>query len=60
LRGPISSARNTPITDAAYADRRLSDPRRLFFRRRPAATMVVAGLIRPEMKIEIEVTAYRG
>lgn len=27
---------------------------------RPAATMVVAGLIRPEMKIEIEVTAYRG
>lgn len=27
---------------------------------RPAATMVVAGLIRPEMKIEIEATAYRG
>lgn len=27
---------------------------------RPAATMVVCGLIRPEMKIEIEVTAYRG
>lgn len=27
---------------------------------RPAATMVVAGLIRPEMKIEIEVTAMRG
>lgn len=26
---------------------------------RPAATMVVAGLIRPEMKIEIEVTAMR-
>ncbi len=26
---------------------------------RPAATMVVAGLIRPEMKIEIEVTAFR-
>jgi len=25
----------------------------------PAATMVVAGLIRPEMKVEIEVTAYR-
>ncbi|CAM3749867.1 RidA family protein [Paracoccus yeei] len=25
----------------------------------PAATMVVAGLIRPEMKNEIEVTAYR-
>jgi enamine deaminase RidA (YjgF/YER057c/UK114 family) len=27
---------------------------------RPAATCVVAGLIKPEMKIEIEVTAYRG
>ncbi len=26
---------------------------------RPAATMIIAGLIRPEMKIEIEVTAYR-
>lgn len=27
---------------------------------RPAATMVIAGLIRPEMKIEIDVTAFRG
>lgn len=27
---------------------------------RPAATMVVAGLIRPEMLVEIEVTAYKG
>lgn len=27
---------------------------------RPAATMVLAGLIEEEMKIEIEVTAYRG
>ena len=27
---------------------------------RPAATMVVAGLIRPEMRIEVEVTALRG
>lgn len=26
----------------------------------PAATMVVAGLIKPEMKIEVEVTAFRG
>jgi enamine deaminase RidA (YjgF/YER057c/UK114 family) len=26
---------------------------------RPAATMVIAGLLKPEMKIEIEVTAYR-
>jgi len=27
---------------------------------RPAATMVVADLIKPEMKIEIQVTAFRG
>jgi len=27
---------------------------------RPAATMVIAGLIRPEMRVEIEVTAFRG
>lgn len=27
---------------------------------RPAATMIVAGLIRPEMLVEIEVTAMRG
>lgn len=27
---------------------------------RPAATMVIAGLIRPEMKVEIEATAFKG
>ena len=27
---------------------------------RPAATALVCGLVAPEMKIEIEVTAYRG
>lgn len=27
---------------------------------RPAATMVIAGLIRPEMLVEIEVTAFTG
>jgi enamine deaminase RidA (YjgF/YER057c/UK114 family) len=27
---------------------------------RPAATMVIAGLVRPEMKVEIEVTAFKG
>lgn len=27
---------------------------------RPAATMIIAGLIRPEMLVEIEVTAMRG
>jgi enamine deaminase RidA (YjgF/YER057c/UK114 family) len=27
---------------------------------RPAATMIIAGLVAPEMKVEIEVTAFRG
>jgi len=27
---------------------------------RPAATMIIAGLIKPEMLVEIEVTAFRG
>ena len=27
---------------------------------RPAATMVIAGLIWPEMKVEVEVTAFKG
>jgi enamine deaminase RidA (YjgF/YER057c/UK114 family) len=27
---------------------------------RPAATMIIAGLIKPEMLIEIEVTAFKG
>jgi len=27
---------------------------------RPAATMIIAGLIEPEMLIEVEVTAFRG
>lgn len=36
-----------PVTSAVFADIR------------PAATMLVAGLQEPEMKIEIEVTAYR-
>ena len=29
-------------------------------RRAPGGTMIVAGLIEPEMKVEIEVTAFRG
>ena len=27
---------------------------------RPAATMVIAGLIKPDMQVEIEVTAFKG
>lgn len=48
------------VTDAAYADIVFPILGRYFEGIRPAATMVVAGLIRPEMKIEIEVTAFRG
>jgi enamine deaminase RidA (YjgF/YER057c/UK114 family) len=38
----------TPVLGAAFGEIR------------PAATMVVAGLIRPEMRVEIEVTAFKG
>lgn len=48
------------ITDPAYWDvlGRATAP--VFGEHRPAASCVVAGLIKPEMKIEIEVTAFRG
>lgn len=49
------------ITDAAFHDRIAPILGDAFGAVRPAATMVVvAGLIRPEMKVEIEVTAYKG
>ena len=47
------------ITDASYADAITLVLGAAFGEIRPAATMVVCGLIKPEMKIEIEVTAYR-
>jgi len=47
------------ITDAAYADRVFPILGEAFGEIRPAATMVVSQLIKPEMKIEIEVTALR-
>ena len=47
------------VTDAAYADLVFPILGQIFGDIRPAATMVVCGLIRPEMKIEIEVTALR-
>lgn len=48
------------VTDAAFADAVFAVVGRHFRDIRPAATMVVvAGLIRPEMKIEIEATARR-
>jgi len=47
------------ITDAAFADRVFPVLGSYFGDIRPAATMVVSGLIRPEMKVEIEVTARK-
>jgi enamine deaminase RidA (YjgF/YER057c/UK114 family) len=48
------------VTDMAYADRVLPIFGEFFGAIRPAATLVgVAALYRPEMKIEIEVTAKR-
>ncbi len=48
------------VTDAAFADVVFPILGETFGEIRPAATMVVCGLIRPEMLIEIEVTAFRG
>jgi enamine deaminase RidA (YjgF/YER057c/UK114 family) len=49
------------VTDMAFADAITPILGRKFGTIRPAATMVVvSGLIRPEMKVEIEVTAFRG
>jgi enamine deaminase RidA (YjgF/YER057c/UK114 family) len=47
------------VTDAAFADRVFPILGETFGRIRPAATMIVCDLIRPEMLIEIEVTALR-
>ena len=47
------------ITDPALADQVAPVLAAAMKDALPAATMVVAGLIRPEMKIEIEVTAFQ-
>jgi enamine deaminase RidA (YjgF/YER057c/UK114 family) len=49
------------ITDMTYHDEIAPVLGEKFGEIRPAATMVVvAGLIRPDMKVEIEVTAFKG
>lgn len=48
------------VTDAGHVDDLIPVLGDTFGDIRPAATMVIAGLIRPEMKIEIEVTAFKG
>ncbi|WP_424993659.1 RidA family protein [Oceaniradius stylonematis] len=47
------------VTDASFADIVFPVLGEFFAGIRPAATMTVSGLIRPEMKIEIDVTALR-
>ncbi|SDE59477.1 RidA family protein [Rhodobacter capsulatus] len=51
---------NYIITDAAYMEQIIPALSESFGEIRPAATMIVAGLVNPAMKIEIEVTAFRG
>ena len=50
---------NYIVTDAAHGETVFAQTGRVFGDVRPAATMIVAGLIKPEMKVEIEVTAFR-
>jgi enamine deaminase RidA (YjgF/YER057c/UK114 family) len=47
------------VVDASDVDRVFATLGSVFGTIRPAATMVVCDLIRPEMKVEIEVTARR-
>jgi enamine deaminase RidA (YjgF/YER057c/UK114 family) len=47
------------VTDAAFADAVFAVTGKIFGEIRPAATMTICGLIRPEMKVEIEATALR-
>ncbi|MCB1383194.1 MAG: RidA family protein [Notoacmeibacter sp.] len=47
------------VTDATYAADVFKVTGEHFGDIRPAATMVVAGLIKPEMKVEIELTARK-
>jgi len=48
------------LTDAALLDDLLPALGEAMGNIRPAATMVIGGLIKPEMLIEIEVTAFKG
>ncbi|MGB3178351.1 MAG: RidA family protein [Albidovulum sp.] len=48
------------VTDAALVDALVPALGEAFGEIRPAATMVIAGLIKPEMLVEIEVTAFKG
>ncbi|MCW4116461.1 RidA family protein [Aurantimonas sp. MSK8Z-1] len=47
------------VTDAAHAQDLFAATGRAFGEIRPAATLMICGLLTPEMKVEIEVTARR-
>ena len=48
------------ITNSAYMEEIAPVLSEIFGEIRPAATMIIADLVSPEMKVEVEVTAYRG
>lgn len=48
------------VTDASFISEITPELGAVFGEIRPAATIFVAGLLKPEMKVEIEVTAYKG
>ena len=48
------------VTDPAHWEASAAVVREYLGDVRPANTTVVSGLMTPEMKIEIELTAYRG
>jgi len=48
------------VTDRKYIEQIGPELQRAFGAIKPAATMIIADLIEDSMKIEIEVTAYRG
>ncbi len=50
---------NYIITDASFRDEAFTEIGKVLTDIRPAATMIIAGLVDPEMKIEIDVTAFR-
>lgn len=51
---------NYIITNSAYMEEIIPALSESFGEIRPAATMIIADLVNPEMKVEIEVTAFRG
>ncbi len=51
---------NYIVTNPAFSEAVFKVTGEVFGEIRPAATMIVSALIRPEMKVEIEVTAFRG